>query len=529
MSPLAIGLVLALAPTGQQPFVERLSLDPTGQEATGSSGVVDLSADGRFVVFQSDASLVPGDVDGTTDVYLRDRLTGALELVSVTDAGAQTATPCLAPSVSDDGQRVAFYSTATELTPDLDTNGTFDVFVRDRGAGTTTLVSVAAAGGAGDSYSFFPDLSGDGRYVAFESVAGDLAPGDAPGWKDIFRRDLQLGVTELVSAGASGAVPNGASQQPSISADGSRVAFESTATNLGPPDTGPTRDVYVRDLVTGVTTMASLKSTGGQSILGSSRPALSADGTMVAFEGSGLVPLDLNGATDVHVRDLVAGTTTRVSTDGVGREGNGYSTDPAISADGRFVAFSSVADNLLLEDHAPWPYRQVYVKDRSYGTTYLVSPTPTGAYGNQASNLPAISADDGQVAFDSYASNLVPGDGNDSQDVFLGELPVAGPRLRLVQHGSSSSGAPVRVELGNASPTSVFVVAVALDDQGPLPTPWGLAYVPSADLLLPLATDASGEASLSMPLPGLVGRVLCVHGLDLATSTLSTADSLLVE
>ena len=274
--------------------------------------------------------------------------------------------------------------------------------------------------------SGWPSLSPDGRYVAFESVAGDLAPGDAPGWKDIFRRDLQLGVTELVSAGASGAVPNGASQQPSISADGSRVAFESTATNLGPPDTGPTRDVYVRDLVTGVTTMASLKSTGGQSILGSSRPALSADGTMVAFEGSGLVPLDLNGATDVHVRDLVAGTTTRVSTDGVGREGNGYSTDPAISADGRFVAFSSVADNLLLEDHAPWPYRQVYVKDRSYGTTYLVSPTPTGAYGNQASNLPAISADGGQVAFDSYASNLVPGDGNDSQDVFLGGDPVRG-------------------------------------------------------------------------------------------------------
>ncbi len=456
---LATIFVLAIAPSALAVgFTERVTVDSAGNEANNSSFTPTISADGRYVAFLSAASnLVPGDTNDTTDVFVRDRQTGATERVSVDSAGNQANGQTVGGgsgtdvSISADGRYVAFGSQATNLVPG-DTNGSTDFFVHDRQTGTTERVSVDSAG----NQSTTPELgslavaiSGDGRYVAFRSYRSDLVPGDTNTCcvnADIFVHDRQTGATERADLDSAGNEANADNAYPSISADGRYVAFLSCASNLVADDTNGTCDAFVRDRQAAITERVSMDSAGneGDSVSGITT-AISADGRYVAFGSfaSNLVPGDNNGTNDIFVHDRQTDATERVSVDSAGNEGNGRSLATSISGDGRYVAFSSNASNLVADDtnnscpdfssdDFPLPLincRDVFVRDRQAGTTELASVDSAGNQGNDHSPAlvsdvegPAISADGGTVAFSSQASNLVPGDANGLPDVFIHEL-----------------------------------------------------------------------------------------------------------
>ncbi|MBD1814015.1 PD40 domain-containing protein [Microcoleus vaginatus DQ-U2] len=396
--------------------ITRVSVDSAGNQANQNPSVTSdpsISSDGRFVAFGSPASnLVPGDTNASDDVFVHDTLANTTTSVSVDSAGNQGNNYSFSPSVSADGRFVAFESGATNLVPG-DTNNTNDIFVRDLLTNTTTHVSVDSAGNQGNSRSANPSISADGRFVAFFSYATNLVPGDTNNSGHIFVRDLLMNTTTRVSVDSAGNQANKYSGRPSISANGRFVAFPSDATNLVPGDTNNSSDIFVRDLLTNTTTRVSVDSAGNQGNNGSGQPSISADGRLVAFSSSAtnLVPGDTNNSSDIFVRDTLANTTTRVSVDSAGNQANNYSLmSPSVSANGRFVAFDSLASNLVPGDTNNT--HDIFVRDLSTNTTTRVSVDSTGNQGNSGSFEPSISADGQRVAFSSEASNLVPGDTN---------------------------------------------------------------------------------------------------------------------
>lgn len=250
------------------------------------------------------------------------------------------------PSISRTGRYVAF-STIAGLVPE-DTNGVSDAYVYDRGKRTLQRVSVKADGSPSNGAATAPQLSGNGRYVVFVSIANNLIPGDTNATYDVFRRDLRSGEVVRVSVNSQGAEANGPSQEARISDDGNLVVFSSTAFNLVASDVNGARDIFLRDVAAGTTTRVSVSPSGGDADVGSSSPVISGDGSHVAFvsTATNLVSGDNNAIQDVFVRNLVAGTTQRASVSTNGGESNGATSYPTISRDGRFVAFASLADNL---------------------------------------------------------------------------------------------------------------------------------------------------------------------------------------
>jgi Tol biopolymer transport system component len=338
--------------------------------------------------------------------------------VSFDSAGNQGNTDSYNPSISADGRFVAFDSDASNLVPG-DTNSNRDIFVRDRLTNTTTRISLDSAGNQGNSNFFGASISADGRFVAFESLASNIVPGDTNSNRDIFVRDRLTNTTARVSVDSAGNQANDASDRVSISGDGRFVAFSSEASNLVPGDTNGDPDIFVRDTLTNTTTRVSVNSAGNQQN-GSSlfnAPSISADGRFVAFSSSAsdIVPGDTNSSQDIFVRDRLTNTTTRVSLDSAGNPGNSSSESPSISADGRFVAFTSFASNFDLGIDTS----DIFVRDRLTNTTTNVSVDSAGNRGDGDS--PSISADGRFVAFESNSSNLVPGDNNNSNDIFVVE------------------------------------------------------------------------------------------------------------
>ena len=384
-----------------------------------------LSADGRFVVFESLANdLGPTDTNTFPDIYVRDLQAGTTALVSTNAAGTDSSSSGgFNPVLSTDGRFVAFVSSGTDLGPPV-TSGTPNVYVRDLQTGTTTLANINASGtDVGNGTSSQPALSADGRFVAFTSNATDLGPADTNGEADVYVRDLQTGTTTLVNVNAAGTDSgNGRSQVPTLSGDGRFVAFVSLADDLGPTDTNAEADVYVRDLQTGTTTLANRNATSTDSGNGLSRvPVLSENGRFVAFrsEANDLGPTDTNGVEDVYVRDLQTGTVFLANVNAAGTDsGNGFSTDHALSADGRFVAFTSNANDLGPTDTNI--FFDVYVRDLQTGTTILINRNAAGTNsGNNASGFAVISADGQSVAFVSSADDLGPTDTNGTSDIYV--------------------------------------------------------------------------------------------------------------
>ncbi len=332
------------------------------QGDAGSDGPV-VSADGRRVAFFSRAAnLVPGDTNGGIDVFVKDLSTGAVTRASTAAGGAQVADFAAASprflALSADGGRVAFFSDGSSLLPD-DTNGGSDVFVKDLATGATVRASTAADGAQagpcsrGDRGGLRVALSGDGGTVVFGSGAADLVGGDVNNADDVFVKNLDTGAIVRASTAADGTEANKPSGDHglAVSRDGATIAFESAASNLVPGDTNAVGDVFVKDLSSGRVVRASTTSAGVEVPGASGSPSLSADGRTVAFDSAApLAPDDGNTARDVYVRDVETGETVRASLAGDGAEGDGSSSAPALAADGRSLAFLSVASTLVPGD-----------------------------------------------------------------------------------------------------------------------------------------------------------------------------------
>jgi Tol biopolymer transport system component len=350
------------------------------------------------------------------------------------------------PWISADARYVAFDSDAASLVPG-DTNRVRDVFVYDRENGTVERVSVGPGARQSNGDSQRPTLSSDGRFVAFWSAADNLIDSDTNGETDCFVHDRQAHDTIRVDRGPDDLEANGDCARPVISGDGNLVAFESAATNLEKPgvlgksvDTNKARDVFLRDLEAGTTKRISLTSDGKQGTGESVRPAISTDGRYVAFQSdAALQSDDTNAKTDVYLYDREAAEVTRVSIGPGGVEGSGGSFSPALSADGRFVAYWSNAGNLAADDNNK--AGDVFVFDRNDGSTVRVSVGEGGAQGDGMSSDPSISPDGRYVAFWSGATNLVSDDTNGKRDIFLADREAGTiVRVSVADDGTQGDG-----------------------------------------------------------------------------------------
>ncbi len=422
-----LGTVLALAagiaaPPPAAAATQRVSVSSAGVQGNGGSLREKLSANGRFVVFQSAATnLVPGDTNGKTDIFVRDRKTGKTQRVSVGPGGSQANNSSEAEGISADGRYVLFESNATNLVPG-DTNLKGDVFVRDRKTGTTERVSLRQGGGQIGGLSFAAGMSADGRFVGFATKVANVVPGDTNGQNDMFVRDRQTGTVERVSLGQGGAQANSLSIGVGLSPDGRFALFNSFATNLVPGPASGFEDVFVRDRQTGTTRRVCVSTSGKLANDRCFGKSVSADGRLAAFitPASNLVPGDTTDTFDPFVRDLQTQTTEIVNVGTGGVRGNDESDGLALSADGRFVVFDSAATNLVPGDTNG--RSDVFVRDRQTGTTRRVSLGPAGAQASLGANFGAISADGRFVGFYSQSPDLVADDTNGTGDVFVRNL-----------------------------------------------------------------------------------------------------------
>lgn len=435
-------LIVTLAPGGAQASeVVTELISTTGSSAgNASSAAPAISADGRFVAFSSAASdLVADDTNGVADVFIYDRRARRMERVSLSPAGEQLAVRSASPSISGDGRFVAFTVAASPspLSPAR------AIFLRDRTAGTTTEISRAPGGGPalngqGDPAEFgAPFVARDGSAVAFDSNAVNLDAADGPmdTARSVYVRTLETQQTRRVSRPYNGAVADGDSYAPALSADGTVVGFYSSASNIVLGDTNGNRfDVFVRDLTTGANEVVTID---GQQhwregenpltvgLVEKFRLSLSGDGRYVAFTSgvTTLAPGDKNNVFDVFLRDRVARTTERASITWTQREAAFESLVPTVSDGGRYVSFMSQSDTLGYDTDSNAAI-DVFVRDRQDRLTARVSLTPAGGEPNGASTAPAMLPDGSAVAFASAARNLSPNDTNTSDDVY-----VRGPSL----------------------------------------------------------------------------------------------------
>lgn len=407
--------------------VTRVSVDTNGVQANAISYYGDISADGRFVAFDSEATnLIVGDANNAGDVFLRDLLLRTTSLVSSTATGTQGNGGSGGPSISADGRYVAFESGATNLTSTPDTNGLTDIYVKDTLTGTVARASLTSTNGEPNNESTYPSISGDGRFVVFHSEATNLVSNDTNGVGDIFVRDLQAGTTIGVSiAGNSGGYDG------SISLDGRFVVFNSSSTNLVSGDTNGVMDVFVYSMQTGLITRASVNSSGVQGDHSAMEPSISGDGRYVTFSSSSnnFTTLDTYGYSHLYVRDMQAGTTTLASyKDGYVMVGESDSSE--ISANGRYIIFS-------FDDKGDgMPDRWLYIHDRVANITTMVVSRTSDYSGNAA--LPTISADGRLFTFISSASSFVTDDTNGVRDVFVKQVsysPDLNPTVVSVLHG----------------------------------------------------------------------------------------------
>ena len=487
-------------------LTEPASVDSGGNIGDGYSLDPSLSDDGRFVLFASFATnLVPDDAnnfcdrnndnifeENCADIFMHDRDTGTTTLVSLNSSGTQANDSSSRPSLSSDGRFVVFESEASNLAvgdtgcPNTTvvssssglSSGCPEIFLRDRLTATTERVSTNNAGEPANGDSLLPSVSDDGRFVAFQSTnSSNLGPpGNNSG---VFVRDRQTAVTTFAGNGIF----------PRISSNGRFVVFQSDASEIVPGDTNGASDIFVHDLQLSVTERVSVDSLGNQAtdddpLLGawlssSFFPSISGDGRFVAFvsKASNLVAGDTNGLPDVFVHDRETDVTSRVSVHSSGSQSNGDSySSLAISDDGRFIAFTSFASNLVEGDSSTCPDTpdsrscgDVFLHDRQASTTERISVSTEGTEANGDSTTPTgISADGRFVVFQSLATNLVPGDTNSClpsppqscQDIFVRE------RLELV-------GAPAPSPVTSRTPASAAASPLALSADRPAQLPAG--------------------------------------------------------
>lgn len=396
---LVIGLLLALLSMTPilQPETDHLLAQARGLEQDYLNGVVPAQ------VSQCDPLIEPQIVSrGSTAL------------------GVQGNEDSASSAVSYNGRWVAFRSEATNLVPN-DTNNAADIFLRDLLTCDTTRISVSSSGTQANDSSAHPSMSLDGRFVVFHSKASNLAPNDSNHTEDVFLHDISTGQTTLISramviSGSPAVSANSHSWQPVISANGRWIAFASQANNLIAGDDNTTFDVFLYDRFTDQLMLVSRTPTGAVGDGESGAPSISGDGHYVAFASGSrnLVVGDTTGHADIYLFDRITLTVMRVSQGISSEEPNGLSTDPAISHDGRFIAYSSTADNIGggdTEGCSPYPScSDIFLYDREAGTTTLVSMTVSAVPTDGHSRNPSISGDGRFVIFDSDSAQLALGD-----------------------------------------------------------------------------------------------------------------------
>ena len=432
--PAGAEATLALATT-------RVSVSSAGVEGNNESQFPALSNDGRYVAFESSASnLVANDNNDSWDMFVHDRQTGQTQRISVSSGGEEGNGDSRSPAISATGRYVAFTSVSDNLVSN-DTNDAADVFVMDRDTGIIQLVSVSSSETQGWGGSSDPAISDNGRYIAFYSNSDTLVSGDTNGKFDVFVRDIVAGQTWRVSVSTDGTQGNHDSWgKVSISGDGRRVGFSSWASTLVPNDTNGALDAFVSDWFNGWTHIVSVSSSGAIGNANSSTGMISGNGQYISFgsAATNLVASDTNGSSDAFVHHLDTGVTERVSVSSSGQQANKGGGAVEISYGGRLVVFHSGATNLVSGDNNG--YDDVFVHDRITHRTSRVSIATNGTQGNShAMYLFDISGDSRFVSFSSYASNLVANDGNAVLDVFVREFKSCYALARQKQSGEGAT------------------------------------------------------------------------------------------
>ena len=413
IAALALG---ASAHAAGQPTT-RVSVAANGSEANGPSYFGTVSANGRFVVFSSDATnLVPGDTNGKTDVFRKDLVTGEILRISVNDDGVQANGRSFASGVSRDGRLVLFWSHATNLVAN-DSNGFEDVFLYDVALRTPIRLSFGQGFIQTNGGNRFPSMSDDGRWVAYQSYATNVVPGDTNDREDIYLLDRRSQHITRIAQPADDQ-SDGDNIAPQLSANGRHLAFESSSTNLVPGDANDAIDAFVLDVTRGTLARASVSDAGSEGNQQSRSPIVSNNGRWVLFlsAADNLVPGDTNQTSDSFVRDLRRGETRRVSVASDGSEGNHGGSRGTFDRTGRYVAFGSFASNFVPGDTNA--AADVFVRDLAQGTTVRVTRAHDGGQTNGNSQAYAF-VDGRTLLVTSVASNLVPADGNGTDDLFF--------------------------------------------------------------------------------------------------------------
>ncbi len=406
-------------------WIRIASVDSEGMQGSSGSRYAAISADGRYVAYESSSpELAPGNTAGEDEIYLTDQLTGTTTRVSQGLFGAAADNDSREASISDDGRFVAYSSWASNLVVG-DLLYTQDIFVYDRVTGKNTRITNPNPDNNGLGNSSDPAISADGRYVAYESGASGLVPGDNNHSTDIFVYDRNTGETERVSIDSDGnEVSNGGCIAPAISGDGRFVAFVSSMEELVPGDNNNYQDIFVRDRQAGITTRVSVNPVGGDPNHNSFTPAISHDGRYVAYVSAAdnLVEGDSPFFRDAFVYDRETGVTRMASRSIEGLVSRSAVHAVDISADGQYVAFSGQGNTYVDNDFNQGD--DVFLHHHATGYTRLVSLDSSGRQGIYSSEHPALSTDGRYVAFHGTSPNLVPNDTNGSQnDVYVRALP----------------------------------------------------------------------------------------------------------
>jgi Tol biopolymer transport system component len=411
-------------------------------------------------------------------------------------------------SLSADGRWVLFYTRATNL-GGVDSNGKLDVYLRDCQLGQTTLISRSMSGGTGNEASWNHDITPDARFIVFQSTASDLVTGDNNGRTDAFLLDRSSGILEIISRNSSGTLGSDTSEDPAVTPDGRFVAFDSRASNLVAGDTNGRFDIFVRDRQNGTTTRVSVDSNGAQANHESFAAEISANGRFVVYysHASNLVPGDSNGHLDIFLHDRSTQETRRISVHSDGSQGNGDSIAALISDDGRYIGFTSYATNLV--DGDTTPQTDVFRHDVLTGKTIRINVSSTGEEDNQGGMFGAFGGgftpDARLVAFNSWGTNLVVGDGNGTQDVFLHELHPAPTSFCISTVNSTGSAAVISADgVPSVSDCSLRLRA------GPLPNQTGLFFMGSSEVQIPLGNGflCAGQPIQRFPLQFGAGQRL---------------------
>lgn len=505
---------LLAASAHAQAGAQKVALDPSGQPVFEFSEDVALSNDGRYIAFVCfDSTLAPGEANGKEDVFVRDRVLGVTQRVApFANRGV------FEPAIAGNGRFVSVTSTSTNLVP----KETFDhsqVYLYDLELGTTKLVSVATTSEGGDAQSSGGFVSDDGRWVSFFSYATDLVAGDFNQVADIFLRDTVGNFTELITIGPGGEYTDQHSYLSAMTPDARFVVFETRSTTIEAQPNNY-RDLFIRDRVLATTEQVTFDYNGNATNGRSEGPIdISDDGRFISFtsEADDLVPGqhdDPFPVRAVFVRDRLLGTTEIISVDPTvpGMPELGDCFDASMTADGRYVVFSCADTGA------------VYLRDRVVGSLFRIDYSDFGVAGNGTSDGAVIS-DDGQwIGFTSDASTLVPGDVNENRDAYV--RPWA--RIGDVSVQSLVGGTQASVTFSGLGPSSFMLVGVSVQSAGPLYYSLlglsGLSDLGSLDLFMTGWTDGTGQLSLSAALPlAMVGTPIHIQALDLFTGGLTPA------